>query len=149
MFIIYIKTEKTYFKFKVWPVSASTLSMMAVSVERYLTVRNYQPASRVSRRRHLLVSAVAATWMSAAALSTIQFISKHPWRKSLILVRVVIVHIIPALAVFISHCGVHAKLTALSLTARAKHGELPLPMPLLRRPTHVIIVAGIAKVSIF
>lgn len=45
------------------------------------------------------------------------------------------------------HLGVKAKLTALSLTARAAHGELPLPVPLLRRPAHVIIVAGIANNS--
>uniref|UniRef100_A0A1B0CHF6 Uncharacterized protein n=1 Tax=Lutzomyia longipalpis TaxID=7200 RepID=A0A1B0CHF6_LUTLO len=36
------------------------------------------------------------------------------------------------------------KLCALSLTARAAHGELPLPMPILRRPTHMIIVTGMA-----
>lgn len=32
---------------------------------------------------------------------------------------------------------------ALSLSARAQHGELPLPMPtILRRPTHMILVTG-------
>ena len=41
------------------------------------------------------------------------------------------------------HWTVRVKLTALSLTARAAHGELPLPVPLMRRPTHVIIVAGV------
>lgn len=39
--------------------------------------------------------------------------------------------------------GVRRKLCALSLTARAQHGELPLPMPtILRRPTHMILVTG-------
>lgn len=122
--------------------------MMAISVDRYLTVKNYRPAGQVVRRRHLLTSAVVATWMSAALLSTPSLIPKNPWRKTLTIVIVIVVHIVPACAVLISHLGVHAKLTALSLTARAKHGELPLPMPLLRRPTHVIIVAGISKVGL-
>lgn len=39
--------------------------------------------------------------------------------------------------------GVRRKLCALSLSARAQHGELPLPMPtILRRPTHMILVTG-------
>lgn len=123
--------------------------MMAISVDRYLTVKNYRPAAQVVRRRHLLTTAVVATWMSAALLSIIpNLIPRNPFRKTLTIVIVIIVHIMPACAVLISHLGVHAKLTALSLTARAKHGELPLPMPLLRRPTHVIIVAGISKVDI-
>lgn len=50
---------------------------------------------------------------------------------------------LPALAVLRCHWAVRVKLTALSLTARAAHGELPLPVPLIRRPTHVIIVAGV------
>lgn len=122
--------------------------MMAISMDRYLTVKNYRPAGQVVRRRHFLTSAVVVTWMSAAILSIPNLIPKYPWRKTLIMIVAIMVHIIPACAVMISHIGVHAKLTALSLTARAKHGELPLPMPLLRRPTHVIIVAGITKVNI-
>lgn len=49
----------------------------------------------------------------------------------------------PVAAVARCHWAVHVKLTALSLTARAAHGELPLPVPLIQRPTHVIIVAGV------
>ncbi|XP_044256671.1 somatostatin receptor type 4 [Tribolium madens] len=128
-----------------WPVSASTLLMMAISVDRYLTIKSYRPAGQIARRRHLLNTAVIITWISAAILSGTQFICKHPWRKSLVITHVLLVYVMPACAVLISHLGVHAKLTAISLTARAKHGELPLPMPLLRRPTHVIIVAGISK----
>lgn len=121
--------------------------MMAISVDRYLTVKNYRPANQVVKRRHFLTSAVVATWMSAAILATPSVIPKYPWRKTVTMVIAIIVYIVPALAVMISHVGVHAILTALSLTARAKHGELPLPMPLLRRPTHVIIVAGMTKVD--
>lgn len=52
-------------------------------------------------------------------------------------------YILPVVAVFRCHWAVRVKLTALSLTARAAHGELPLPVPLMRRPTNVIIVAGV------
>nr|CAI5859071.1 unnamed protein product [Callosobruchus analis] len=131
------------------PVSASTLSMMAISVDRYFTVKNYRPIGQAANRKQVLSFAVAVTWLSAAVLASFQVISryKHSWRKNLMLVRVTLTHIIPACIVLMSHLGVHAKLTALSLTARAKHGELPLPIPLMRRPTHVIIVAGVPKVS--
>ncbi|KAF5294479.1 hypothetical protein FQR65_LT01605 [Abscondita terminalis] len=126
-----------------WPVSASTLSMMAISVDRYLTVKNYRPAGQVVRRRHLLVTASIVAWILAAALSSLQLVQKNPWRTTVLIIRAVFAHVLPICVVFASHLGVHSKLTALSLTARAKHGELPLPMPLLRRPTNVIIVAGI------
>ncbi|GJQ65753.1 hypothetical protein Trydic_g11937 [Trypoxylus dichotomus] len=125
-----------------WPISASTLSMMILSVDRYLTVKNYKPAGQVVRGRALVLAVVAATWLSAALLSSLECIDKDPWRQTFLIVRVIFVHVLPACTVIACHLGVHGKLTALSLTARAKHGELPLPMPLMRRPTHVIIVAG-------
>lgn len=56
-----------------------------------------------------------------------------------------IVFILPAMGIMLNHIGVRQKLCALSLTARAAHGELPLPMPILRRPTHMIIVTGMAN----
>lgn len=125
--------------------------MMAISVDRYFTVKNYRPIGQVATRRQVMSIAVAATWLSAAVLASLQIISrfKHPWKKGLMIGRITMVHIIPACTVMLSHLGVHAKLTALSLTARAKHGELPLPIPLIRRPTHVIIVAGMPKVRIY
>lgn len=55
------------------------------------------------------------------------------------------VFILPGIGVIMNHLGVHQKLCALSLTARAAHGELPLPMPIMRRPTHMIIVTGMAN----
>lgn len=123
--------------------------MMAISVDRYFTVKNYRPIGQVATRRQVLTVAVAVTWFTAALLASFQILSryKQPWKKGLVLCRITMAHIIPACAVMMSHLGVHAKLTALSLTARAKHGELPLPIPLMRRPTHVIIVAGLPQVS--
>lgn len=57
------------------------------------------------------------------------------------------VFILPGVGVILNHLGVRQKLCALSLTARAAHGELPLPMPILRRPTHMIIVTGMANAA--
>lgn len=57
------------------------------------------------------------------------------------------VFILPGIGVVMNHLGVRQKLCALSLTARAAHGELPLPMPILRRPTHMIIVTGMANAA--
>lgn len=60
-------------------------------------------------------------------------------------VYMILVFILPGIGVILNHLGVHHKLCALSLTARAAHGELPLPMPIMRRPTHMIIVTGMAN----
>lgn len=57
------------------------------------------------------------------------------------------VFLLPGVGVILNHLGVRQKLCALSLTARAAHGELPLPMPILRRPTHMIIVTGMANAA--
>ncbi|XP_070505086.1 cholecystokinin receptor-like [Chironomus tepperi] len=65
------------------------------------------------------------------------------WHIVFIVSYVSIVFIIPIIGVIFNHIGVRRKLCALSLTARAQHGELPLPMPtILRRPTHMILVTG-------
>ncbi|XP_061396336.1 uncharacterized protein LOC133331967 [Musca vetustissima] len=62
-----------------------------------------------------------------------------------ILIHTFIVFILPGIGVLLNHYGVRRKLCALSLTARAAHGELPLPMPILRRQTHMVIVTGVAN----
>uniref|UniRef100_A0A1I8NXM7 G-protein coupled receptors family 1 profile domain-containing protein n=1 Tax=Stomoxys calcitrans TaxID=35570 RepID=A0A1I8NXM7_STOCA len=62
-----------------------------------------------------------------------------------ILIHTLVVFILPGIGVLLNHYGVRRKLCALSLTARAAHGELPLPMPILRRQTHMVIVTGIAN----
>uniref|UniRef100_A0A1A9W853 G-protein coupled receptors family 1 profile domain-containing protein n=1 Tax=Glossina brevipalpis TaxID=37001 RepID=A0A1A9W853_9MUSC len=62
-----------------------------------------------------------------------------------IIFHTLIVFVLPGLGVLLNHYGVRRKLCALSLTARAAHGELPLPMPILRRQTHMVIVTGISS----
>lgn len=67
--------------------------------------------------------------------------------NAFIAIHTLFVFILPGIGVLLNHLGVRKKLCALSLTARAAHGELPLPMPILRRPTHMIIVTGMANAA--
>lgn len=64
-----------------------------------------------------------------------------------VIIYVVFTFLLPGIGVVLNHIGVHQKLCALSLTARAQFNELPLPMPILRRPTHMIIVTGMANAA--
>lgn len=57
-----------------------------------------------------------------------------------LIIYTLFVFVLPGIGVVLNHIGVHQKLCALSLTARAKFNELPLPMPILRRPTHMIVI---------
>lgn len=67
--------------------------------------------------------------------------------NAFVAIHALFVFILPGIGVLLNHLGVRKKLCAVSLTARAAHGELPLPMPILRRPTHMIIVTGIANAA--
>lgn len=67
--------------------------------------------------------------------------------NAFIAIHTLFVFVLPGIGVLLNHLGVRSKLCALSLTARAAHGELPLPMPILRRPTHMIIVTGMANAA--
>lgn len=62
-----------------------------------------------------------------------------------VILYLIIVYIMPSIGVIINYFGVRQKLCALSLTARAAHGELPLPMPIIRKPSHMIIVTSLAS----
>lgn len=64
-----------------------------------------------------------------------------------VIIYVIFAFLLPGIGVVLNHIGVHQKLCALSLTARAQFNELPLPMPILRRPTHMIIVTGMANAA--
>lgn len=64
-----------------------------------------------------------------------------------VIIYVIFTFLLPGIGVVLNHIGVHQKLCALSLTARAQFNELPLPMPILRRPTHMIIVTGMANAA--
>lgn len=85
------------------------------------------------------------TYTDTIVLCKTTDINSNDIQMILMLLYTLFVFILPALGVILNHLGVRKKLCALSLTARAYHGELPLPMPILRRPTHMIIVTGMAN----
>ncbi|KAI8438045.1 hypothetical protein MSG28_010697 [Choristoneura fumiferana] len=121
-----------------FPVAASTLSLVAMAAERCGAVKRGR--GKVCSQPFL---AVFAVWLSALLLSVAAVTSNCvPW-PPLAAAHALITYCFPVLAVTRCHWAVRVKLTALSLTARAAHGELPLPVPLIQRPTHVIIVAGV------
>lgn len=104
--------------------------------------------------RHLHPTAPVGSGGSGGAGSNLQASSHYvchaeygsvEWHTTFAIVHALLVFIVPAVGVLINHLGVRQKLCALSLTARAAHGELPLPMPILRRPTHMIIVTGMTN----
>lgn len=135
---------------QIFPVAASTLSLMGLAMDRYLTVKR----PRLSSQSGIpgAFSAVGA-WLAAALLCAPELLGRQVREEDLHCVDtstpnhirmllLVIIFAVPAVAVVGAHLGVRSELCALSLTARAAHGELPLPVPLLRRSTHVVIVAG-------
>lgn len=101
------------------------------------------------------VSSNDTTVLYALPTSTLQDIyidcrSDYEYNESdtyFISTHTLFVFIVPAIGIFLNHYGVRRKLCALSLTARAAHGELPLPMPIMRRPTHMIIVTGLPNAN--
>ncbi|KAG7310845.1 hypothetical protein JYU34_003675 [Plutella xylostella] len=123
-----------------FPVAASTLSLMAIAADRYGTVRRGRGAPLCASP----ALAIAAVWALALMLGAAASIATcSEVCQPLVAVHAVLTYCCPVACVARCHWAVHAQLTALSLTARAAHGELPLPVPLIRRPTHVIIVAGV------
>lgn len=147
------------------PVAASTISLLMLSLDRYATVKHSR-LTQLRERRFLPGVLAFGAWLGAVVLCIpyllfYQIVSGsnngltadqcspeygstylHAW---FICVFTLFVFVVPGIGVLLNHLGVRKKLCALSLTARAAHGELPLPMPILRRPTHMIIVTGMAN----
>lgn len=149
------------------PVAASTISLLMLSLDRYATVKHSR-LTQLRERRFLPGVLAFGAWLGAIVLCTPYLLfyrivsgnnndnglttdqcspdygstHLHVW---FICVFTLFVFVVPAIGVLLNHLGVRKRLCALSLTARAAHGELPLPMPILRRPTHMIIVTGMAN----
>ena len=155
------------------PVAASTICLLMLSLDRYATVKHPRLA-QLRQKRYLPIILAISAWLSASILcipillayniklahnlnaghdmKMKNFLCEPDYGSSEYHVSFVIVHtlcvfIFPALGVILNHLVVRRRLCALSLRARAAHGELPLPMPLLRRPTHMIIVTGMANAA--
>ncbi|XP_041975712.1 galanin receptor type 2 isoform X2 [Aricia agestis] len=123
-----------------FPVAASTLSLVAMAADRCGAVRR---GRRTPCARPYL--AVTLVWTSALLLGAVTVTATCMSCPPLAAAHAVVTYCMPVVAVTRCHWAVRVKLTALSLTARAAHGELPLPVPLIRRPTHVIIIAGVGR----
>ncbi|BFF93441.1 alpha-2A adrenergic receptor [Drosophila madeirensis] len=87
----------------------------------------------------------ASTTPNPISISCTSDLGANAMFMSFIIFHTIAVFILPGVGVLLNHYGVRRKLCALSLTARAAHGELPLPMPILRRQTHMVIVTGCAN----
>ncbi|KAL0901933.1 hypothetical protein ABMA27_007078 [Loxostege sticticalis] len=122
-----------------FPVAASTLSLVAIAADRCGAVRRGRGSSMLARPS----IAVGVVWLLAFTLGATAVITTCMSFPPLAAAHALVTYCFPVLVVARCHWAVRVKLTALSLTARAAHGELPLPVPLMRRPTHVIIVAGV------
>ncbi|GLV43136.1 uncharacterized protein CBL_14185 [Carabus blaptoides fortunei] len=154
---------KLAFFLQALPVAVSMLSLMLVSIDRYVTVKYPRPVGKYRHRRNIVAAATLCAWLFGVLVTCpllvvrrvpirsggrcVEVWNSSDLRSCYVFCRLVLLHVVPCIAVFACHIGVHAKLTALSLTARAAHGELPLPVPLFQRPTHVIIVAGMANTA--
>lgn len=160
---------------QVMPVAASTISFFMLSLDRYATVKHPRLAQLRQRRYlHVslaMLSWIASAAISTPFLFAYKIIAKSVIIKgagasptpspirisctselgsnamfmSFIMFHTIAVFVVPGVGVLLNHYGVRRKLCALSLTARAAHGELPLPMPILRRQTHMVIVTGCAN----
>ncbi|CRK93337.1 CLUMA_CG006878, isoform A [Clunio marinus] len=179
---------KVFHYIQTFPIAASSLCLLMLSLDRYATVKH--PRFTQLRQRQYLPSILSfVSWIGSGILC-IPFIFAYKvttkmlptshwslsdeqkndeassffyhdgnlmveknvcssdygsdeWHLIFIVTYVCIGFIGPCFGIIFNHLGVRRKLCALSLTARAQHGELPLPMPtILRRPTHMILVTG-------
>ncbi|XP_059612764.1 D(4) dopamine receptor [Phlebotomus argentipes] len=144
---------------KSMPVAASTFCLFMLSLDRFATVKHPRLA-QLRQTRFLPTVLALGAWLTANLVSVpvllAHRVDQAPHSRTtcrpdygdfhvpFLATHTILVFVIPGFGVLLNHLAVRRKLCALSLTARAAHGELPLPMPILRRPTHMIIVTGMA-----
>ncbi|PNF23169.1 hypothetical protein B7P43_G03666 [Cryptotermes secundus] len=144
---------------QILPVTASLLSLSALSVDRYASVKQPRAFSQLRPRRHAMIITMVFVWGGAALTSSPVVVVNFAgtggqceetwaspiWRTSFNVCHLGLMYLAPCLTVAVCHFAVGHKLCEVSLTAAAARGQLPLPMPILRRPKHVIIVASLAN----
>ncbi|XP_055681629.1 leukotriene B4 receptor 1 [Lutzomyia longipalpis] len=150
---------------KSMPVAASTFCLFMLSLDRFATVKHPRLA-QLRQTRFLPTVLALGAWFTAILISVPVLLAHRvderaqmsglshaltacrpdygDYHVPFLTTHTLLVFVIPGFGVVLNHLAVRRKLCALSLTARAAHGELPLPMPILRRPTHMIIVTGMA-----
>lgn len=148
-----------YASSQILPVTASLLSLSALSVDRYASVKQPRAFSQLRPRRHAMIITMIFVWGGAALTSSPVVVVNFAgtggqceetwaspiWRTSFNVCHLGLLYLAPCLTVAVCHFAVGHKLCEVSLTAAAARGQLPLPMPILRRPKHVIIVASLAN----
>ncbi|XP_069682460.1 alpha-2Da adrenergic receptor [Periplaneta americana] len=144
---------------QILPVTASLLSLSALSMDRYASVKHPRAFSQLRPRRHAMVVTMIFVWGGAVLTSSPVVVvnsvgsggqceeawASPTWRTAFNVTHLALVFLAPCLTVAVCHFAVGHKLCEVSLTAAAARGQLPLPMPILRRPKHVIIVASVAN----
>jgi hypothetical protein len=144
---------------QILPVTASLLSLTALSVDRYASVKHPRSFSQLRPPSHAMIITMIFVWGGAALTSSpvvvVNFAgaggqceetwASPVWRTSFTICHLGLVYLAPCLTVAVCHFAVGHKLCEVSLTAAAARGQLPLPMPILHRPKHVIIVASLAN----
>lgn len=121
-----------------------TLEQISSGLSRTLLIKNDSKSSTLSTNSFPIVNGTNETYPETGSLCQLNF-GTMQLPSIFLTIYTLLVFILPGIGVILNHLGVHQKLCALSLTARAAHGELPLPMPIMRRPTHMIIVTGMAN----
>ncbi|PSN52864.1 hypothetical protein C0J52_14469 [Blattella germanica] len=144
---------------QILPVTASLLSLSALSVDRYASVKHPRAFTQMRPRRHTMIATIILVWGCAILMSSPTVVvhsassggqctetwTSPIWRTAFTVCHLALVFLVPCLIVAVCHFAVGHKLCEVSLTAAAARGQLPLPMPILRRPKHVIIVASVAN----
>lgn len=160
----------TSYFLQVVPVSVSTLTLMALSIERYVSVRCPQPVGKNKVRHYIIISTAVFCWLFGCSINIPWFLarpsldaangyecieiwSSEIWRLSFLFSHLLLVYTVPCIVVMVCHLGLREKLTSISLSSRAAKGEMPLPLPLLNLSSDLpFIVIGLttrtdAKVS--
>uniref|UniRef100_A0A8D9E678 Orexin receptor type 2 n=1 Tax=Cacopsylla melanoneura TaxID=428564 RepID=A0A8D9E678_9HEMI len=144
--------------FKNVPVAASTISVMMMSLDRYLYLQHKNrrdfymiPIIWISTLlihipQIVMTSSTSSNWTIENTLWTEcdEAWPNEVWEAGYTCLHATLVFIIPCLTVIICHHAVGHQLYVTSLKAAAASGEIPLPMPILpSRPKEMIVIASI------
>ncbi|KAK6624890.1 hypothetical protein RUM44_011754 [Polyplax serrata] len=136
---------KVAFYFQSLPVAASTTSLMMLALDRYAIVKHSRILSKFRPQQMIITVWTGAALVTCPVLYAREVTfqqCKEIWPTDLLkraytLSHIALVYVIPCLTVASCHFSVGHKLCATS------HPTLPLPLPLFRKPQHVIIVASV------
>lgn len=128
--------------------------MMALSLDRYLTIIRPQPVGKYRRHKHLVTAMAVFCYVLGFVVNIGQALQRknsdngechEHWEnktnKMIYMITIIIItYIGPCTVIMLSHIALKGQLTSLSLSQRAMNGELPLPLPFIRHPTDLPIM---------